>query len=346
MEFDIIHRYFSEPFKGLIDQRRGAVGIGDDCATWPIHDAQRVFVSTDTSVQGVHFFEQDDPSDVGWKALAVNLSDLAACGAAPTGFTLCLSLPTIDHEWLSGFSAGLLEIAEIFRCPLIGGDTTFVGHDAPIVISIQVFGSAPLDHGGFLRRLAQPDQDIWVTGQPGLARLGLMARANDLGVLHRVFPTSCAGEIERNLHDLPASLITRATLALQRPWPRVGFAIGLRGRASAMIDISDGLAGDLGHVLNASRVGAILEEASLIDILADMPNHLKSWYANQSLVGGDDYELCFTSDSENREDIAALAESFQIEARVIGKTTASTGLMLKKGHHLETVVLGSHQHFR
>lgn len=261
-EFDLIRRYFMR----TVAQPGVAVGIGDDCAALVPTPGHHWLISSDMLVEGRHFLPTVDPAHLGHKALAVNLSDLAACGATPRGFTLALALPRVDEAWLAAFSRGLFALADAHACPLVGGDTT----QGPLNICITVFGEAPA--GQMLRRDgARPGDEIWVSGRLGDARLALEAFRG------RVSSAS----------------LDALRPAMERPTPRVALGQALRGVATSAIDISDGLAGDLGHVLAASSVGASLDLPALprSPILGAQS---REWQIECLLAGGDDYELVFT----------------------------------------------------
>ena len=231
-EFELIDRYFKRA------ARQADVGIGDDCAIWTPSPGHQLAISADMLVEGRHFLSTVNPRDLGHKALAVNLSDLAACGATPRAFLLSLSLPRVDEDWLSGFSEGLFALADAQGCELIGGDTT----QGPLNVSITVMGEVPA-HQAILRSGAQVGDDIYVSGHLGDARLAL--------------------EAFRGSVSLPQNVFELARSRLERPEPRTALGIALRCVASAMADISDGLLGDLGHILKASRVGAAVDMAAL-----------------------------------------------------------------------------------
>lgn len=305
-EFDLIARYFRRP------ARRAALGIGDDCALLPALPGQQLAISSDMLVEGRHFFTDVDPAALGHKALAVNLSDLAACGAEPLGFTLALALPRVDEAWLAGFSKGLLALADAHSCELMGGDTT----RGPLNICITVFGTVPVDDGrslALLRSGAKPGDDLYVSGSLGDARLALDA---------------LSGRIK-----LPSALLAAARRRLEMPTPRVALGLALRGLASAAIDLSDGLAGDVQHLLGGSGVGASVNTAAALDLLAARRHD--EWQATSLseaaalcavLSGGDDYELAFTAPMKNRAsiEVAALASGTPVSR--IGQIEAQPGL--------------------
>ena len=265
-EFDLIRRYFTpSAFPAHV-----TIGVGDDCAVLRLPAGCEIAISVDTQVAGVHFHTDADPAAIASRALRCAASDLAAMGAEPLGFTLALTLPSADENWLEKFSAGLLQTAQSLQCPLIGGDTT----RGPLCISVQVHGSVP--SGKALRRNgAKTGDDIWVSGTlgDGAAALAL---------------------IEKNITLPNAS----AEYLLQRFYqPGIDFALGvhLRDVANSCIDISDGLLADLGHLCAASAVGACIELEKL-PIAAEWRDRVSVEQAQQwALTGGDDYRLCFTA---------------------------------------------------
>jgi thiamine-monophosphate kinase len=265
-EFDIIARYFTPASVGRDDV---LVGVGDDGAVLEVPAGLVLVVSTDTLVRDVHFSDDYSPGDIGYKALAVNLSDLAAMAAQPAWATLALTLPRADEGWIADFARGFFDLAEAHGVALVGGDLT----RGPLTITVCVYGFAPT--GLSLRRSgACPGDEIFVTGTLGDAALCLA----DLPSPHRAY------------------LETR----LRRPTPRVAEGLSLRGLASAGIDLSDGLAADLGHLLIQSGCGATvyLERLPLSPALraVDDPDRRRAL----ALAGGDDYELCFTVPPEKR----------------------------------------------
>lgn len=299
-EFDLIERFFRRP--AGVGPRRAVVGNGDDCAVLAPAPGMQLAVSTDTLVEGRHFLSTVDPARLGHKALAVNLSDLAACGARPLAFTLALTLPRVDADWLAGFARGLLALADEHDCELVGGDTTA----GPLAIGITVFGEVPAGRA-LLRSGAQAGDDIWVSGHPGEARLALEAFRGTLRP------------------SLSAEDFDAARLAMEQPDPRVVLGEGLRGLATAAIDVSDGLLGDLGHILQRSAVGASL----FLDALPVAPCLQGRAPAEQQdciLAGGDDYELVFTAAPAQRGRVGALGASLGLPLTRFGRIEARPGV--------------------
>ena len=302
-EFDLIDRYFRRP-PGTGPQR-AVVGNGDDCAILALAPGQQLAVSTDTLVEGRHFLSTVDPARLGHKALAVNLSDLAACGARPLAFTLALTLPRVDEAWLSGFARGLLALADAHDCELVGGDTTA----GPLAIGITVMGEVPAGQA-LLRAGARPGDDLWVSGAPGEARLALEAFRGTLQ------PPLSAEAFEA----------TRARM--ECPSPRVALGLALRGLASAAIDVSDGLLGDLGHVLRASRLGARID-ASALPVSPWLRGRSEPERLGCVLAGGDDYELVFAAPAERRAEVQALGEALALPLSRIGTIEAEPGVRVQ-----------------
>lgn len=299
-EFVLIERYFKQ------GQNPGAhaatLGIGDDAAIVDIPVGQQLCVAVDTLVAGVHFPEHTSAYDIAYKALAVNLSDMAAMGATPRWFTLALTLPTVDEPWIKRFSEGLFALAQTYSVELIGGDTT----RGPLCISIQVMGLLPKNQA-LLRSAAQLGDDIYVSGTIGDAGLGL-----SLAQLALAPPPSAALDF----------LLAR----LNRPTPRVQLGQALLTLAHAAIDVSDGLLVDLHHILTSSQRGArvnldaipLSEAYRALSPVQD--NHRQIINA---LEAGDDYELCFTAPAQNRAALAALSERLSLPLTCIGKVTQS-----------------------
>jgi thiamine-monophosphate kinase len=298
-EFDLITRYFKRPAK------RSPLGVGDDCALLAPAPDMQLAVSSDMLVEGRHFLSTVDPARLGHKALAVNLSDLAACGAKPLAFTLALALPGIDEPWLEGFSRGLFALADAHGCELVGGDTT----RGPLNICITVFGEVPAG-AALLRSGARAGDDIWVSGTLGDARLAL--------------------EVFRGTLALPADVFAQARMRMEQPTPRVALGQALRGIASAAVDVSDGLVGDLGHILASSRVGATLDADAATSTVAaaSAPGLGIEALRTCALSGGDDYELVFTAAPSARAAVEqAGKESFTRVTR-IGRIDAEAGLRI------------------
>ncbi|MBP6595887.1 MAG: thiamine-phosphate kinase [Arenimonas sp.] len=274
-----------------------ACGIGDDAALLRVPPGQVLVVTSDTLVSGVHFPPETAPADIGWKALAVNLSDLAAMAATPAWCTLALTLPEPDADWLDGFLDGFLELADAHEVCLVGGDTT----QGPLSITVTAQGLVP-EGEALLRSTARAGDDLWVTGTLGDA----------------------AGALQQWRARGPASAKLR--YRLDRPTPRIRAGLALRGLASAGIDLSDGLAADLGHVLKASRLGARIDLARLPTsrTLADHFDEVQRWPLQ--LAGGDDYELCFTAPPSAALAIEQALAARDATATVIGEVVAEPGL--------------------
>ena len=303
-EFDLIKQYFARPRAG-----RATLGIGDDCALLTPAPGMQTAISSDMLVEGRHFFAGADARKLGHKSLAVNLSDLAAMGARPVGFTLALALPAAERAWLAGFSEGLFALADAFDCELIGGDTT----KGPLTICITVFGE--LAPGTALRRAAaRAGDDVWISGTLGDARLAL------------------AGYRAELTPALDGASLEQAAPRMHTPAPRValGVALARSSLAHAAIDISDGLVGDLGHILAASGVGATLDVDALPagPALARQPRDLQRRF---TAAGGDDYELCFTAPPAARAAILALAAGAATPVTRVGTIDALPGLRLVDG---------------
>lgn len=298
-EFDLIDRFFKRP------ARRADLGIGDDCALLSPRPGHQLALSTDMLVEGRHFLNTVHPARLGHKSLAVNLSDLAACGAEPRAFLLSLSMPRADETWLQGFSQGLLALADAHSCELIGGDTT----QGPLNISITVIGDVA--HGqALLRSGAQAGDDIYVSGTLGDARLALEAFRGTLG--------------------LPEAVFELCRQRMEQPSPRVALGMALRGIATAAADISDGLLGDLKHILSQSKLGAQLQVSACEQLLACRGDVALSeqWLRTCVLSGGDDYELVFTAPVTRRDAVLAAAHASATAVTRIGCITAEPTLLL------------------
>ena len=305
-EFDLIRTFFTRAV------RRAALGVGDDCALLAPTPGMQLAVSSDMLVEGRHFFADVDPLRLGHKALAVNLSDLAACGARPLAFTLALSLPRADTAWVSAFAQGLLALADAHDCELIGGDTT----QGPLNICITVFGEVPAGQA-LLRSGARAGDDIYVSGTLGDARLALEALQGHL--------------------TLPPATLAAARLRLEMPTPRVALGQALRGIASSALDVSDGLLGDLGHILAQSRLGACIDTRLTGALLAAGLTENEELIRQCTLAGGDDYELCFTAAPEMRAQVAAAARASDTPVTRIGSAQAQSGLRLLDAQGQELV---------
>ena len=290
-EFDLIQRFFK---RDLAPNPLVTLGIGDDCALLNnLPTGSNWAISTDMLVEGRHFLPHADPYLLGHKCLAVNLSDLAAMGAKPIGFTLSLALPHAKADWLEPFSKGLLELADQHHCTLFGGDTTA----GPLTINITIFGEVPKEQA-LQRRNAQVGDDIWVSHTVGDARLAL-------------------GALRQEWALTPEELAL-VTPRMHAPTPRVELGQRLLGHAHAAIDISDGLLGDLSHILRQSRVSA--------DILIDHVPASKTLMSKSvelrrlcTLMGGDDYELCFTAPSSEAAYMSQIAQELNLQLTKIGQ---------------------------
>jgi thiamine-monophosphate kinase len=277
--------------------KQTALGVGDDAAMIHVRNNYQLAISSDMLIENIHFLKNTKPSHLGWKSLAVNLSDIAAMGATPKWATLSISLPKINHAWLKKFSKGFFECADKFGIDLIGGDTT----KGPLSISITIMGESKKDEA-LLRSGAKINDDIWVTGQLGLASMGL---ANLQGQL-----------------KLPPRIKMKCIRALEIPTPKTFLGSYLSRYANSCIDISDGLIQDLRHILKASKVGASL---LLNDIPCEKFIHTSKQY-QFVLNGGDDYELLFTAAKKNRPFIKKIAKKTNTPVTMIGNITKKKAL--------------------
>lgn len=318
-EFELIARYFNRVTSSRRDVEKG---IGDDCALLNVPEKQTLAISTDTLVEGIHFLRDIHPADLGYKALAVNLSDLAAMGADPAWLTLALTLPDVDEAWLKAFSDSLFELLDYYDMQLIGGDTT----RGPRSLTLGIHGLVPV--GRALRRSgARPGDWIYVTGSLGDSAAGLAL------LQHRVRITDPV------VHE---ALIKRHL----RPMPRILQGQALRNLASAAIDISDGLISDLGHILQASECGARvnLDALPLSVVLRDhfAPEQALRW----ALSGGEDYELCFTVPEINRGALDVALGRLGVPYTCIGQLAPeSEGLVLLQNGQPTTFNLKGFDHF-
>ncbi len=315
MEFDLIARHFTRATPGAV------LGVGDDCALLAPTPGMQLAVTSDMLLEGRHFMKQDSPAGLGHKSLAVNLSDLAAMGATPRWATLSIALPAADDAWLAAFARGFFRVAEQFGIELVGGDTT----RGPLTFSITAIGELP--PGQALRRDgARVGDDVWVSGTIGSAALALAYRRG------RLF-----------MEQIDAA---RVLPALYLPTPRVPLGIALRGIASAAIDISDGFAADLGHILERSQVGAVIEFPTLpLPPVAQAYLH-EPVARDCVLAGGDDYELCFTAPAAQRDAVLAAAARAGTAVTRVGRIVHEAGLAIvdADGHRIPLDRTG-HDHF-
>ena len=298
-EFELIERFFLRPGPAAAGV---ALGIGDDCALLNTRPGMQIAVSSDMLVEGRHFLSTVAPERLGHKALAVNLSDLAACGAEPLAFTLALALPRADEAFLAPFAAGLLALADAHGIALVGGDTTA----GPLNLCVTVMGQVPAGQA-LLRSGAVPGDDLWVSGCLGDARLAL--------------------EVFRGRLALDGESFEHVRRAMELPSPRVALGRRLRGLAHSAIDISDGLLGDLGHILRRSSVGAVVELNRLprSAVLAAQSPALQRLCL---LQGGDDYELLFSAAAADRQAVEDAASASGVAVSRIGCIDAGPGLQV------------------
>jgi thiamine-monophosphate kinase len=295
-EFDLIQKFFTRAVE------RAALGVGDDCALFAPSPGMQLAVSTDMLVEGRHFLSTVSPERLGHKALAVNLSDLAACGAKPLAFTLALALPRANEEFLAAFSRGLLALADRHGCELIGGDTT----QGPLNICITVFGEVPTGQA-LLRSGARVGDDVYLSGTVGDARLAL--------------------EVFRGTLGLGGEAFDAVRLAMECPQPRLALGMALRGVAHSAIDVSDGLLGDLSHILRRSGVGATLDVDAVprSGVLRSLPLAPQREF---TLAGGDDYELVFTAPPARAAQVQGAASETGVALTRIGVIEVQAGLRL------------------
>lgn len=312
-EFSLINQYFKQAFNQTHPDL--SLGIGDDCALFKASHNKTLAISKDILNEGVHFFKETPAHEIAHKALAVNLSDLAAMGATPKFFLLGLAMPSNNLDFLQDFSRGLQAIAQQFNCQLIGGDTTY---SPTLSISITIIGEVDANKA-LCRHLGKPDQLIWLSNPIGLARLGLeyLYKNPDLN-------------IEQNQQAQLAQCIAH----LKKPTPRIALGQNLVGIASSCIDVSDGLLGDLSHILNASNLYAQLNWQTLQKAA---PTIIQQQTQNMQfklfLTGGDDYELCFLADKTHTDFILTLNKHLNLNCICIGQTIAQAA-PLKDNHFL------------
>lgn len=313
-EFNLIAKYFTRATPSA------DLGAGDDAALLRVSKGYQLAISVDMLVAGTHFFHDAAPYDIGWKSLAVNISDMAAMSATPKWTTLAIALPEINEPWLAEFSRGLFACADRFKVDLIGGDTT----RGPLNISVQIMGEVPT--GEALRRDgAKLDDDIWVSGKLGSAALGL-------------------AHLQRKI-TLESEVAEHCLQALHTPMPRTDLGLTLRKKANSCIDISDGLLADLGHILDASNLGATvaLDNIACHDFLRA---RLDEAIIQQCiLAGGDDYELAFTAPQSQRHAIEQLAHQLDLPLSLIGKTTEKLGIEVTYKQQLLDISKKGFDHF-
>jgi thiamine-monophosphate kinase len=314
-EFDLIREYFTKP------TQHTDLSVGDDAALLSISAGMQLAVSTDMLVEGRHFFKDADPYLIGWKAMAVNVSDMTAMAALPKWATLSIALPHINTDWLSQLSAGFFACAKRFNIDLIGGDTT----RGPLTISVQIMGE--VETGKALTRAgAQLGDTIWVSGNLGQAALALAHLQGQL---------TC-----------PNTALEAHLLALHQPQPSVILGLGLQGIATSAIDISDGLLSEIGHILNASMRKQSTELGAEI-WLHHIPtsNYITSQMQQSTfqqfvLAGGDDYQLCFTAPPEKTSEIHCLSQTLSMPLTNIGYLTDS-GKVVVLDHNNEHINITS-----
>jgi thiamine-monophosphate kinase len=306
-EFDLIARYFTRP------TNKAVLGVGDDCALLRPDAGLELALTTDMLIEGRHFLPGADPRALGHKALAVNLSDLAAMGAAPRWAMLALALPAADEAWLAAFSQGFFALAERHGVDLIGGDTT---RGPLLTIGVTAIGEVPSGVAMY-RAAARPDDDVWVSGDLGAAALAL------------VHPE-----------------IASAAAKLHEPEPRVELGERLRGLARAAIDVSDGLVGDLQHILNRSRVGALVHYDAIPRAEAFRGLNDPQLEKDCVLSGGDDYELLFTVARDRRREVESLSRELTIALTRIGSIrTGEPKLVVMDREHKPMSFRGGFDHF-
>jgi thiamine-monophosphate kinase len=314
-EFSLIQRYFTRSTPGAV------LGVGDDAALLSVASGMELAVSTDMLVSGTHFFPDADPRLLGHKALAVNLSDMAAMGAQPRWATLALALPKVDEDWLAQFSAGFFALADEHHVELIGGDTT----QGPLNMSVTILGVAP--QGQALRRdAAKPGDEIWVSGKLGDAALALAHLQGKLKLEEAAFKA--------------------LSMALHKPLPRVALGLALRGLAHSAIDVSDGLLADLGHILENSKVAAEIQFSALPVSAYLTPYLEQAWGQHCVLAGGDDYELCFTAAAIHHEKLENLSANMSLPLSCIGKIVAGKGCTVRAANgSVMTIKDAGYDHF-
>lgn len=315
-EFDIIRQFFNRKKH----QRKDVLlGIGDDAALLKIPAKQALAVSMDTLVAGVHFPINTKAYDIGYKALVVNLSDLAAMGAKPAWVTLALTLPTVNKKWLTDFADGFFKLTDKYQLQLVGGDIT---RGDCLTITVQIHGFVPANKA-LKRDGAKPGDHIYVTGTLGAAGLALQL-------------------LQQGKNKIPTDLLAK----LNRPAPRIDEGLALRTIANSAIDISDGLIGDLNHILIASKVGAALwvDQLPLSHYLTQLATPQAA--IEYALCSGDDYELCFTAPANNEKKLRNLFKKFLCDVTCVGIIEKKKGLrLLDKNGENYLIKKQSFQHF-
>lgn len=312
-EFSVIKTYFQKKITNA------KLGIGDDCAL--ISSQDNIAITTDTLVEGIHFFSNVDPYKLGYKCLAVNISDLAAMGAEPKYFTLALTMPRVDENFLLNFSRGLFDLASNFNMELIGGDTT---RGNLKVFTITAFGEIP-NQKEISRSQAQINDDIYVTGNIGAASFGV-----DI--------------IKNSLNNIELSSRIECFERLELPLPRVNIGLKLRNIANSMLDLSDGLISDLPHILELSNCGASIyvESLPINKCLKQLSLDQQLKYA---LAGGDDYELCFTAPTNQQDAIKKISKDCNVAITKIGKITHEKKLLFFYNGQPLDLKLNGYNHF-
>jgi thiamine-monophosphate kinase len=289
-EFDLIAKYFTR------QAARARLGVGDDCALLAPSPGHELAITADMLVAGTHFFPDTDPYRLGHKTLAVNLSDIAAMGAVPTSALLSIALPEANEDWVAQFAAGFFALADAHGVDLVGGDTTRPPRGGALVLNVTALGEVPV--GQAIRRDgARAGDDVWVSGSVGDAALGLAHLMGGV-VLEAAARDYCVGRLEM-------------------PTPRVALGVALRGIAHSMLDVSDGLAGDLAHICRASKLAARLDVDAL-PLSAALRAQPRELALRCALAGGDDYELCFTAAPDSRTRVEAAGRAAHVAVTRIG----------------------------
>ena len=313
-EFNLIKHYFTRP------AQETDLSVGDDAALIQDRAGHQLAISADMLVEGTHFLANCPAFDIGWKSLAVNVSDMAAMGASPKWATLAIALPEENEDWLAEFSRGFFACADAFGVSLIGGDTT----RGPLNICVQIMGEIPI--GLALRRdAAKINDEIWVSGTLGMAALGL---------------ASLQGKLALNGDEKTACI-----RALQRPQARVELGLALRHIAHSAIDISDGLLADLGHILKLSKIGARLDWEAIPKLSTDK-SITAATLQEAVLGGGDDYELCFTAPESAHAQIIEIGKQLNIQLSCIGVTHHEHGLRVLDGDQTLEIKKAGYDHFK